>query len=498
LLKPLPHKVAFYHALIFSILFLLSFQLFASAVFSPADVQAQSQPVNPYGVNTFLEKEVELWKKERTFQMIKEGGIGWIKQHFPWEEIEFKKGYFFDDKFNKSSWQKFDEIVELARKNNINIVARLDRTPKWANPVNGDPMKIPANLKDYADFVKAFVDHYKGKINYIQVWNEPNLGYEWTGTVDSKKYVEMLKLAYDAAKSANPDIKVMTAPLAMNIEKGPTNLNEIDFLTQMYTAGAKPYFDLISANGYGLEFAPEDAPSASKLNFRRVELLRDVAVKNGDANKQIWFNEFGWNASPENFPKDKLIWRRVTEQQQADYTVRGFKYARENYPWAGVIFVWYFRQVGDIMPDRSDYYFQMVTTEFTPKPVYDALKKDALAYLAQKGQPTPVAVSPIVPPTTRTGGAATTAAANTTAAQATTAASTAAATTTSTVSASTTGAVITTATTAAVASTTAPTGSGSSSNDNSGAMIFIIIGAVIVLAAGGGVAYYFMQSRNRS
>lgn len=457
------------------VVFLLILQLVATTLLLPRSATAQTQTINPYGVNTFLEKEVENWKKEKTFQLISEAGIGWVKQEFSWDEIEFRKGYFYDDKFQKSSWEKFDQIVNLAVKYNINIVARLDRTPLWANPQSGDPMHPPANFQDYADFIKAFVTHYKGKINYIQVWNEPNLGYEWTGTPDAKKYVEMLKLAYQAAKSADPNIKVMNAPLAMTVEKGPTNLSELDFFSQMYQAGAKPYFDVIAANGYGLEFPPEDAPDPQKLNFRRVELLHDIAVKNGDSTKQVWFNEYGWNASPADFPADKLIWRRVTEQQQADYTVRGYKYARDNWSWSGVIFMWYFRQVGDITPDRSDYYFQMVTTDFKTKPVYDALKKDALAFINQKGLPTPVPFTPVTQPVTTTAAVATTQA-NTTAAVTTTKA---------------------VATTAAIAAPTQTSSSSSGSGDNSSALNLIIVGIVVLLVGGGGAAFYFIQQRNR-
>lgn len=69
-------------------------------------VQAQSstvpQPENPYGVNVFLHKEVEPWKIEETLKMVSEANIPWVKQEFPWQEIEFKKGYFFDDKWQNS------------------------------------------------------------------------------------------------------------------------------------------------------------------------------------------------------------------------------------------------------------------------------------------------------------------------------------------------------------------------------------------------------------
>ena len=44
--------------------------------------------VNPFGINTFLEQEVELQKRERQIQIISEAGFGWIRQEFPWADIE--------------------------------------------------------------------------------------------------------------------------------------------------------------------------------------------------------------------------------------------------------------------------------------------------------------------------------------------------------------------------------------------------------------------------
>ena len=69
-------------------------------------------------------------------------------------------------------------------------------------------------------------------------------------------------------------------------------------------------------------------------------------VRYGDEGKAVWFNEYGWNAAPVHFTDEQLIWERVTEEQQAEYTLRGIEYARTEWPWAGVFNIWYFRQVG--------------------------------------------------------------------------------------------------------------------------------------------------------
>lgn len=328
--------------------------------------------VNPYGANFFLEREVEAWKRDRTVRMAREAGIGWARQEFIWAEIEPEPGIY--------NWTKYDAIVDLFRSNNIQVIARLDRPPAWARtrasatPSSGPPDDFDA----YGKFVEEFVGHFQGKISYLQIWNEPNLAREWNDApIDPAAYTRLLKIAYERARAVDPNVQILSAPLAITLGETFTpgspqyrNMNDLQFLEEMYAAGAKDYFDILSANAFGLGSTPDDPPNPGKLNFQRVLLERAVMEKFGDAQKAIWILEYGWNAAPESFPDSRLIWGRVTEQQQAEYTVRGIELARSEWEWAGVFSIWYFRQVGDIPSNNPEAYFRMVDIDFTPRPVY--------------------------------------------------------------------------------------------------------------------------------
>src|SRR5262245_30808229 len=51
--------------------------------------------VNPFGINTFLQQEVEPAKRERQVELIAEAGFHWLRQEFPWADIEISgKGNF--------------------------------------------------------------------------------------------------------------------------------------------------------------------------------------------------------------------------------------------------------------------------------------------------------------------------------------------------------------------------------------------------------------------
>jgi hypothetical protein len=310
----------------------------------------------------------------------------------------------------------------------------------------------------------------------------------------------MLKDVYPLVKQEHPGAILLSAPMAMTLE-GPEargNMNEIDYWNGLYDAGVKGNFDVATANGYGLDQPPDAPPDPGVLNFRRVELLRDVMVSNGDASRPIWLNEYAWNASPETLPEEERnYWRHVTPEQQAEWTVEGIEYAREHWPWAGVVLIWYFRQVGDTPPEKAEYYFAMVNPDFTTQPVYDTVKAAAANYPGPVAQPQPQPTNPEPtataapePPTATTQPATPTIEA---AASPTITPPTLATTSTATAGATTPTVAATTQATA-VPSTTAVAGASTGNNNT----LMFVLGGLLVVAGLAGIGFYFMRSKTAS
>jgi hypothetical protein len=337
--------------------------------------------VNPYGINTFLEQEVDDWKIHRTFRLIRDAGFKWIRQEFPWEDIEIEgKGIFQDHRQGRdiSSWAKYDHIVDLAEEYGIAIIARLDNPPAWSRAAGneGGTLAPPDNYDDYGDFVYAAVSRYKGRIKYYQIWNEPNIYPEWgEGPVDPKAYTELLKVGYTRTKEADPDAVILSAGLAPTTEMTPENLMDLVFLERMYDAGAKDYFDIMSVQGYGLWNGPTDRRvHPNRANFSRVMLIRELMVRNGDAHKPIWASEVGWNALPRDFDGFPY-YGRVSEELQAEYSASAYDRAQREWPWMGVMSYWFFKRASDHEKNQAFYYFRMMEPDFYAYPVYDAVKE---------------------------------------------------------------------------------------------------------------------------
>ncbi len=339
--------------------------------------------MSPYGINTFLEQEVEPEKIDRSLRLIAEAGFHWIRQEFPWEDIEITgKGNYWDPKWNVSAWDKYDRIVDAVQAHGLELIVRLDQPPAWSRKMGAAPgwtMAPPDNLEDYGDFVYAVVGRYRGRVRYYQIWNEPNIYPQWGDQpTDPVRYVEMLKIAYRRAKEADPDAVVLCAGLAQTTEEtppqfGPRNMSDLLYLEQMYQAGARGNFDIMGAMVYGLWTGPYDLrTSRDRSNFSRVQLLREIMVRYGDSDKPIWATEVGWNAVPLDFPLYPNF-GRVSEAQQATFAVEAYRRAAEEWPWMGVMNYWFFRRPSDSEVNQTWYYFRMMEPDFRSMPVYGAL-----------------------------------------------------------------------------------------------------------------------------
>jgi hypothetical protein len=306
---------------------------------TPTSWPRRRLPSPGYGLEAYL------WWDEasakRDLGLIKDAGFGWVKQHVGWRDVEgIAKGHF--------DWYFTDRIVADAEALDLQLIFRLDSEPVWAISAEGTSSSNgpPDNPQDFGDFCHALADRYRGRVAAYQVWNEPNLAREWGGhTPDPEGYVELLRVCYVGVKTADPNAIVISAGLSPTGNVPPVAVPDGEYLVAMYEAGAAPYFDLLGIHAPGFLYPPEISPEevASKHDghrffcFRHAEDLRAIMVRYGDGAKQVAVLEMGWTIDPVH---PDYAWFAVTPEQQADYLVRAFSYARANWSsWVGPMVV---------------------------------------------------------------------------------------------------------------------------------------------------------------
>lgn len=89
-------------------------------------------------------------------------------------------------------------------------------------------------------FVRGVMNHYRGKVNYYIIGNEPDLT-----TNTPAQFVEFTKIAFVAARSIDPSIKIQSPPVSAPNGGGGSYLN------QMLQLGVADYCDYIGLHIYG-------------------------------------------------------------------------------------------------------------------------------------------------------------------------------------------------------------------------------------------------------
>jgi hypothetical protein len=331
-----------------------------------------------YGMHVFA-----WWSEEalveRDVRLVAEAGFGWIKQNLGWRDVEKFKGLEPED----WDWALVDRVVRYAEQYDLDVLFRLDHQPLWAGRYNNGP---PEDLAEFEQFCGVIADRYKGRVRAYQVWNEPNLAREWgERRPDPVEYVELLRTCYIAIKSADPQALVISAGLAPTATDNEQAMPDDVFLRGMYEAGASPFFDMLGLHAPGFKAPPEmsseevaqspDYGGQPAFAFRHVEDMRRIMKDYGDGDKQVAIVEFGWTTDPRE--ASDYHWHAVTEEQKADYLVRAFRYARENWsPWIGLMVVVYLANPS-WTPDHEQYWWAITEPhpwELRLRPAYKALR----------------------------------------------------------------------------------------------------------------------------
>ncbi|MEJ2207418.1 MAG: beta-galactosidase, partial [Anaerolineae bacterium] len=206
--------------------------------------QQEVRSVNPkMGIHTRLTDEVEPWKIKRTLEMVREMGATWIVEYFPWAYYEPSPGRY--------DWSHADLVVDHARRQGLRVIARLGFVPEWARP---DPEVQPTTFTyldedhydDFAAYAAAFVEHFRGRVEHVVIWNEPNISLEWGyRPVDPEGYTRLLQAVYPRIKAVDPDVALLGGALAPTLAPvgDPEGMNDLDYLARMLAAGAGEVMD---------------------------------------------------------------------------------------------------------------------------------------------------------------------------------------------------------------------------------------------------------------
>ena len=274
--------------------FVLGCIFFASA-YAWADPPARPliYSVNPAGNGDFVGAPHKgssfVRYKELLFQRISEAGSRSARVLASWREVEAEKG--------KWDWSNLDDEINLCTRYHIEPVVLICNIPAWVSPTGKSAHDHPPreeHAADFTTFITRMAERYKGRAQYYEFWNEQN-GCSWINDgCDNARmahtYLPWLQRCYQAIKAVDPAAQVAIGGLDDADGHAPI------FVEQCYQLrrdkyGKEKFWDAIADHPYSKR--PTDT---TEELVRKLDAIRAVAARFGDAGIPIWITEYGWNA----------------------------------------------------------------------------------------------------------------------------------------------------------------------------------------------------------
>ncbi|MFB6722599.1 AbfB domain-containing protein [Kribbella sp. NPDC056345] len=199
---------------------------------------------------------------------------------------------------NTWDWSKYAWVDEHHRRGTKTILI-LSYSISWLGYNGSDysPPKGEAGFRVYEDVIKKIYQRFQGKVDLIEVWNEPDLGgflnlqgspYNHNDQNDRiRAYAEIYQHAYAAVRSVNPTIPV----------GGPSSSNPGDGLQWVDKLLADPAlknkFDFLSYHDYN---------PYTQSRGESVETFRQHAAAQGRPNIPVYVTEWNYSAAYEQIP----------------------------------------------------------------------------------------------------------------------------------------------------------------------------------------------------
>src|ERR1700728_1141907 len=134
-----------------------------------------------------------------------------------------------------------------------------------------------SNIQDWKNYVTALVTRYKGRIQYYELWNEPENWF--SGTV--AEMVELTNAEHDIIRSIDPAAKILS-PSAVSYGSA--------YIDSYFTAGGTTDVDTVSMHLY-----PNTSNDVAEAIAASAPVsMETVMSKHGLSGKPLWNTESSW------------------------------------------------------------------------------------------------------------------------------------------------------------------------------------------------------------
>ncbi len=343
------------------------------------DYPAEKKPVTAlYGVHNNL-SSFPVRDQAAHMQPTKELRAQVARTTMLWSNVEPTRGH--------RDWSRVDAAVAHAVAAGVEPMIVFYHSPTWANgaapgpnagdQVPTDPAAFDRWVNDYAAFIRAAAERYRGRVRLWEVWNEQNGRFTWQPRPNPGQYARFYPRMRSVLKAVDPGNRVSMGALG-NITAGhPDSIYGLDYLRQVNAAGLFP--DIVSVHAFPSKGQAPDSHIRFQNNFDDIQTVRDY-MESVNWNAPMWVTEWGWSTEENRSGIDA-----VDPETQARYVYCSLNILAREYRYVTVATYFLDR-------DRQTFAYGLFNREAAAKPAGRAFQK----FMRENNvQPMPGAVSPL-------------------------------------------------------------------------------------------------------
>ena len=213
---------------------------------------------------------------------------------FSWNVINWEKPELVIDPDD-------DDVITSIAENDITMTYVLNFWDKaWCAEGNTLPcprFKNEGEIQRYLEFVRFIVRHFKDRVEYYEIWNEPDMGWDETNiepciqAIDVDDYINLVRRVVPVIREEYPEAKIVVGSTMPQVEPGSR-----DYLLGILRSDVMPLVDVIAWHPGGPapdhEFWRDYYYNYTSL----VQEIMDVASDHGftgeyTADEMVWWTQ---------------------------------------------------------------------------------------------------------------------------------------------------------------------------------------------------------------
>lgn len=265
------------------------------------------QPVNSIEITESrmglgMEKlDRDAFDPEKVYDRVAALGVKWIRLQSGWQKTERQSGVYdfawLDSQADNLLKRGLKPWLCLCYGNKIYD----DLAKEYVGAVGCPPIRSEKAHAAWLKYVYEVVKHFEGRIEYYEIWNEPEGNWTWRPESNSEEYAKFCIDTAEIIKKADKNAKVIT---------GSHYEDSMEHFNAEFSYGMLEVSDAVTYHSYNYD---------ERMSMQRAEALKAL-IKHYNGHAEIIQGESG--SQSKTGGNGALCWIRTDERMQAKQVLR--------------------------------------------------------------------------------------------------------------------------------------------------------------------------------